>query len=113
MAANLGMAGINGLAAPLVNWCSRTCSLFPSPGWTAGVLWAVIVAGALVGGLLLFLYEFWAARRGFQAWTVLASGEGQVRSPSWRSLWWWILLSYAALLGGLVASVALQQLLSG
>lgn len=112
VAANLGMAGVNAVAAPLVNKSSRTCSIFPSPGWTMGILWAIVVLGALVGGLLLFIYEFWAVRRGLHARNVLASREGQVLSPSWRMLWWWILLSYVALLGGLVGSVILQQLLS-
>jgi hypothetical protein len=112
VAANLGMAGVNAVAAPLVNASLGTCSIFPSPGWAMGTLWAIVVLGALLGGLLLFIYEFWAVRRGFQAWSVLASREGQVLPPSWRMLWWWILLSYAALFGGLVASVILQQLLS-
>jgi hypothetical protein len=110
VAANLGMAGINAVAAPLVNKSLRTCSIFPSPGRAFGALWAILVLGALLGGLLLFIYEMWAVRRGFQAWSVLASGKGEARSPSWRRLWWWILLSYAALFGGLVTSVILQQL---
>jgi hypothetical protein len=112
VAANLGLAGVNAVAAPLVNVSTRACSLFPSPGWAMGIVWASVVLGAVLGGALLFIYESWAARRGFQAWRVLASSEDRVSSPSWRSVWWWIPLSFAAILGGLVASAILQQLTS-
>lgn len=108
VAANLGMAGVSAVAGPLTNASVRTCSFFPSPGWAMGILWAIAVLGALLSGLLLFIYQSWAVRRSFQAWRILASGEGQVRSPTWRTLWWWILISYAALLGGLVANAFLQ-----
>jgi hypothetical protein len=112
VAANLGMAGVSAVAAPLVSTSLRTCSLFPSPGWAMGTLWAIVVVGALMGGLLLLIYESWAVRRGLQAWRVLALGESEVRSPPWRMLWWWIPLSFVALFGGVVASVILQQLTS-
>lgn len=113
VASNLGMAGVNAVAAPLLNQSMRTCPIFPLPGWVMGTLWTIAVLGALPGGLLLFVYRSWGARCGSQARCVLASGDGQVQSLPWRTLWWWILLSYGALLGGLVASVFLQQLLSG
>jgi hypothetical protein len=112
VAANLGIAGINLAAAPLINASLRTCSIFPRPGWSAGILWALVVAGALPGGLLLFLYQSWAVRRGLAAWRVVAAGDGEVCSGSWRTLWWWVLLSYVVLVGGLVASVVLQRLFS-
>lgn len=110
--ANLGMAGINAVAAPLANLSTRICSIFPLPLWTVTAWWAIVVLGALVGGLLLLIFEGWAVRRGFRAWSVLASEEGEVVSPPWRKLWWWILLSYVALLGGIVVSAFMQQLLS-
>jgi hypothetical protein len=112
VAANLGMAGINALAAPLVNRSMRVCPALPLSPWTVVTWWAVVALGALAGGLLLFGYESWAVRRGFRAWSILASGEGEIVTPTWRQLWWWILLSYVALLGGIVASVLVQQLLS-
>ncbi|HSR29829.1 MAG TPA: hypothetical protein VLY63_04625, partial [Anaerolineae bacterium] len=74
-----------------------------------GALWAIVVLCALVGGVLLFVQEIRAVKRGFQAWSVLARGEGQVLTPSWRELGWWIPLSFALLLGSLVLSVILQQ----
>lgn len=108
--ANLGMAGINVLAAPLVNASLRTCAIFPVPSpWNVAGWWAFTAIGALVAILLLTLYEGWAVRRGFRAWSILAFKDGEVTTPSWRKLWWWILLSYVALFMGLVAGVLLQQ----
>ena len=63
-------------------------------------------------GLLLYLHHSWAVRRGLSAWRVVAGADDAVRSGSWRTLWWWVLLSYLALVGGVVASVILQQRLS-
>jgi hypothetical protein len=110
VAANLGMAGIDLLAATLINLSLRTCATIPLPPWTAVGWWGLTVIGALLGMLLLLLFEGWAVRRGFQAWSVLASGQGEVITPGWRKLWWWILLSYLALLAGIVGMVLLQSL---
>jgi hypothetical protein len=110
--ANLGMAGITAVALPLASLSTRICSFFPLPLWTVTALWAVVALGALVGGLLLLIFERWAVRRGFRAWSVLASAEGEVVSPPWRNLWWWILLSYVALFGGIVVNAFVGQLLS-
>ena len=105
VAANLGLAGISAIATPLTMYSIRVCPIFPLNIWTFITWWAIVISGALVGLLLLFLYEFWAIRGGFQAWSVLAWREGKVHTPSWHDLWWWILVSYAALLGGLAAGV--------
>jgi hypothetical protein len=43
---------------------------------------------------------------------VLASGEGEVVTPPWRRLWWWIVPSDLALSGGMVVGVLIQRLLS-
>jgi len=81
------------------------------PPWTV-VAWGVIaVMRALVAMLLLLPYEGWIVRRGYQAWTILAWREGQVTSAPWRKLWWWILLSYAALIGGVAGYVFIQQVM--
>jgi hypothetical protein len=112
VAANLGVGGIGVVVVPLVNLSLRICSIMPLSPWTVMIWWAIVVLGTLVGGLLLFLYEYWAGRGAFQAWSVLAWREGEVRTPSWRKLWWWILLSYVALLGGLAAGVILLLLLT-
>ena len=110
VAANLGMGGIMVVALPLVNLSLRVCTVLPFTAWPVLIWWAIAVSGALVGGSLLFLYECWAVRGGFQAWSVLARREGVVRTASWRKLWWWILLSYVALLGGFAGGVVLLRL---
>ena len=56
--------------------------------------------GRLVRFLLLGPFERWCVRHGFRAWWILAFGEGDLVSASWRKIWWWILLSFAALIGG-------------
>ncbi len=109
---NLGLAGIVAIAIPLVSLSIRICSILPLTVWTAMVWWAIVVLGTLVGSLLLLMYEGWALKSGFQAWSVLARGEGEVRTPSWRTLWWWVPLSYAVLLGGLVAGAILLRVLT-
>ncbi len=109
--ANLGIAGIFALAMPLVNWLSNTCSMMEPSPWTLVSLWAVVIAGAVLGLLLILLYELWAVRRGYTAWSVLTSGDGEVSSPGWRRLWWWILLSIAAPIGGIMLSNLIQSML--
>ena len=89
--ANLGIAGVTALAMPLVDWLSSTCSVMNPSIWLVVSLWAVVVAGAALGMLLVLLYEAWAVRHGQRAWSVLTSGEGEVSTPGWRRLWWWTL----------------------
>ena len=109
--ANLGMAGVFVLAFPLVNISLQTCSVIPLNPWTLSVWWGFAVLGTLAAMVLILFYEAWAARRDFRAWAVLASGDGQVKTPSWRDLWWWILLSLVILFGGAAAGVMIQQVL--
>jgi len=111
VAANLGLAGTSVLAVPLLNQSLRLCRALPLSPWTVVAWWAVAALSALTGVLLLFAYEAWAVRRGFRAWSVLASGEGDVVTAGWRRLWWWIPLSYVVLVGGVAASVLVQRLL--
>jgi hypothetical protein len=70
------MAGIFALATPLVNMSLQ----IPLPPWTVVAWWAFAVMSALVAMLLLLLYEGWSVRRGYQGWTILAWGEGEVTS---------------------------------
>ena len=76
--------------------------------WAMVSLWTAVVAGGGLALLLILLYEGWAVGHGFQAWSALALGDGEVTTPSWRKLWWWILLGYAALFGGIVANAIWQ-----
>jgi hypothetical protein len=109
---NLAVAGIVAVALPLVMLSIRACSILPVNVWTLMIWWEIVFLGAVPGVLLLWLYEAWAVKGGFQGWSVLAWGEGEVRTPSWRRLWWWILLSFAALLAGIVAGAILLRLIT-
>ncbi len=108
VAANLGLAGVIAVGMPLVNGSLSACPIMPFSAWTVAAWWAIAALGALPGCVLLWLYEYWAVRHGFQGWGVLASGQGDVRTPSWRRLWWWILLSFVALCGGLVVAMLIR-----
>jgi hypothetical protein len=111
VAANLGMAGVL-LGLPLAVFSFNDCPFFPEPGLSVGVLWACAALGALPGGLLLALYHLWAVRRGLAAWRAVGWKETPVRSARWRVLWWWVLIGYGALLGGVAACMRLLQLIS-
>jgi len=82
------------------------------PPWIVVAWWAFTVVSALVAMLLLFLYDGWIVHNGYQGWYTLAWGEGEVTSAPWRKLWWWILLSYAALIGGIAGYMFIQKVLS-
>jgi CubicO group peptidase (beta-lactamase class C family) len=101
VAANLGIAAIFALATPLVNTVAQIGLDF----WMVVTWWAYAVLGALVGFLLLGPFERWSVRRGFRAWATLALGEGDFSSAPWRKIWWWILLSFVALIGGVAGFV--------
>jgi hypothetical protein len=113
VATNLGLAGINAIAMPLVNQSLKICPIMPLSVWAVMTWLAVTVLGALAGGFLIFLYERWAVSQDFKAWYIFIGNEGQVSSPSWRALWWWILLSFVVLFIGLVAGIMIPQMLAG
>lgn len=104
VAANLGMGGMTVPVLRLVQWISNTCSVMGQPLWIIVSVWTAVAVGALLGWALILLYEGWAVRRGFKAWSVLAYGEGEVSTSSWKLSWWWILLSFAVLLGGILVN---------
>ena len=106
---NLALGGISIVAIPLVNQSFLICSIMPLSAWTIVVFWIIVVIGSLPGGVLVFLYERWVVRQGFHTWNVAVWKKGDVSTPFWRKLWWWLLLSYIALLAGLAVGVILQQ----
>ena len=106
---NIGMGGICITGMYLINLSLQFCPVMPFTAWTVIPFWIIGAHGAVIGGLLIALYDRWAVKRDFQAWSVLASCEGEVRTPSWRRLWWWILLSYAILFAGIASGVVLQK----
>jgi hypothetical protein len=73
--------------------------------------WAFAVQGGLVGFLLLLPFKRRSVRRGYRAWGTLAFGEGDFLSESWQKIWWWILLSYTALIGGVAGYVILRPVM--
>jgi hypothetical protein len=105
VAANVGMAGIIAVATPLFNQSLQ----LPLPLWTVFSWLAFAGLGALVGMLLLFLYHVWGMKQGYQSWSLFSVREGEVSSPSWRKGWWWILLSYVILFGGIATFIIVQQ----
>lgn len=109
----LGLAGIFPVAMPLINKSLSMSQLIPLSPWIVMTFLAIIVLSALAGGLLVFLYEHWAVKRSFQAWNILAGNGGEVITPSWRKIWWWILISIIILFNGLFAGVMLQKILAG
>ena len=98
--ANLGMGGIGSLALRIVKWLTNNCSMMELSIWTVVSIWAAVVVGSVLGLLLNLIFEAWSVHHGYRAWSILAFGEGEVTMPSWRKLWWWILLSLAVLVGG-------------
>jgi hypothetical protein len=105
----LGLGGIIAVAMPLVNMSLNMTLLIPLSPMAVTTWWALVVLGALAGGLLILLFERWEAKRGFQSWTILAEGDGGLIIPSWRKLWWWILISVVILINGLVIGVLLSK----
>jgi hypothetical protein len=101
IAANLGIAAIFALATPLVNSVAQIGLNF----WMVVTWWAFAVLGALAGFFLLGPFERWSVRRGYRAWSLLTLGETDFASAPWRKSWWWILLSFVALFGGVAVYV--------
>ena len=102
---NLAMGGICIVAMPMVTKSLLICSVTPLSAWTLVLWWFIVVIGSLLGGAFVFLYELWAIRKGFQAWNVMALKKGDMLTPSWRKLWWWVLLSYVVLIAGLTIGI--------
>ena len=108
---NIGMGGITIIGMYLINLSLQFCPLMPFRVWTIIPFWIIGALGAVIGGLLIAIYDRWTVKRGFHAWSALATGEGEARTHSWRRLWWWILLSYAILFAGIASGVALEKAL--
>ncbi len=105
----LGLGGIIQIAMPLVNKSLNMNLLIPLSPFAVLTWWAIVVLGAMAGGLFIFLFESWAVKRDFRAWIIAAGSNGEVITPGWRKTWWWILLSIAILLAGLITGVVLAK----
>ena len=105
----LGLGGIIPIAMPLVNKNLIMSLLVPLSPLAVMAWWAIVALGALPGGFLIFLFERWEAKRGFQSWMILAGIGGEVILPGWGKLWWWILISIGTLITGLITGVLLAR----
>lgn len=104
-----GLGAVTPVTLPLVNKSlnmSLLSSLSPLPVMT---WWAIVVLGALPGGLLIFLFQCWALKKDFRSWTVLTTIDGEIMIPEWGKLWWWILISMGILFTGLLIGVVLLK----
>jgi hypothetical protein len=109
----LGLAGIFPLAMPLENMSLAMSQIIPLSPWIVMTWCAITATGATTGGLLIFLYESWAVRRGYLAWNVFAGNEGEVKTPGLSKIWWWLIISVLILLAGLIIGVMLLKATAG
>jgi hypothetical protein len=105
----LGLGGIIPVAMPLIN--KNLVASLIAPLSPAIVLswWAFIATGAVAGGMLVFIYEYWAVKSNFTAWNAVATGDGEAVTPSWHKIWWWLPVSLAVMILGLAAGVVLSR----
>jgi len=109
----LVLGGIFPVSMVLVNRTIAMSQLIPLSPWIVMTWWAITVLGGLAGGLFTFLYEYWAVKRGYQAWNVFAGNEGEVTTPKWSKIWWWVIISFLILLAGLIIGVMLLKATAG
>jgi hypothetical protein len=105
----LAMGGMSIVIMPLVNLALSSCLNIPLPLSMAGIIWAIVALGTVPGGLLVWTYNWWQFRKGFRAWGCLVSDEIEFRTPDWRNLIWWIVLSIAALIIGMMAGMLINS----
>jgi len=109
----LGLGGIFPVSMVLVNRTITMSQLVPLSPWIVLTWLTIIVAGSLIGGIFVFFYEYWAIKRGYLAWNVFAGNEGEVTTPQWGKVWWWILIGILTLLAGLIAGIMLLKITAG
>jgi hypothetical protein len=104
VATNLGMAGAFAPTLWAINRITSTCSVMVLTPWIMVNAWVAVVLGVCVGFLIILIYESWAVHHKFQAWNAVAVGNHEMSIPSWPQVWWWFLLSFPILIGGIVAN---------
>ena len=105
----LGLGGITPVALPLINKSLNMSLLLPLSPLPVMTWWAIVVLGTLPGGFLIFLFQRWAIKKGFQSWSIFTAREGEIKIPGWGKIWWWILISAGILIAGLVIGVILAK----
>jgi hypothetical protein len=105
----IGLGGIIPVALPLVNKSLNMSLLMPLSPLSVMTWWAIVVLGALPGGLLISLFQRWAIKKEYRSWTIITSGDGEITIPKWRNLWLWILISMGILFAGLMIGLVLLK----
>jgi hypothetical protein len=108
----ISMGGITLAILPLVNLSIRECSIFPFSINTVLSFWPLMATGGMISAILLFFYEYVAVKNGFIAWTALLEKEIPIKTPSWKKLWWVILISLLVLFLGLLGGISFNNYLS-
>jgi len=109
----LVLGGIFPVSMVLVNRTIAMSQVIPLSPWIVITWLAIIVAGSLIGGIFIFLYEHWAVKRGYQAWNVFAGNEGDVITPGWSKLWWWVIISVLIIFAGFIVGIMLLKAMTG
>lgn len=107
------LGGIFSIAMPLVNKTLAMSQIIPLSPWIVMTWWAIILTGSVIGGIMVFFYELWAVKRSYQAWNVFIKGEGEVITPGWGKIWWWVMVSVMILIAGMVAGIVLMKMMAG
>jgi len=105
----MGLGGMVLIALPLVNISLNMSLLMPLSPFPILTWWAIVVLGALAGGLLIFIFELWEVKRSYRSWSVLAGIEGELLIPAFKRIWWWILISILVLFAGLITGAILAR----
>ncbi len=105
----IGLGGIIPVAMLLVNKSLHMSLLSPLSPIAVMTWWAIVVLGALPGGLFIFIFEHWEVKRNYRSWSVLEGTEGEFIIPSLKKVWWWILISIVILFAGMVAGAILAR----
>lgn len=109
----MGLGGIFPLAMPLVNKTIAMSQLIPLSPWIVMTWLLIIVTGSIIGGIFIFFYETWALKRGYRAWTVFSGYDGEVMTPGWGEIWYWLIISILILFAGLISGVMLMKVMAG
>jgi len=103
----LGLGGIIPVALPLANNNLSMSLLLPLSPLAVTSWWTFVVYGSVPGGLLILIYELWAVKRGYLSWSSIEEGNEKVNSPAWKKIWWWLPVSFAVILSGIILGVVL------
>ncbi|MBN1387411.1 MAG: hypothetical protein JW965_03135 [Bacteroidales bacterium] len=105
----IGLGGIIPIAMPLVNNSLYVSLISPLSPLAVMTWWAIVVLGALPGGLLIFIFERWEIKRSYRSWSVLTVSEEEFIIPPFKKIWWWILISIVILFAGIITGAVLAR----